>query len=91
MYAAAKGDTKEMEGFVKVNSLIHTHYHDTLLILTIFSLDFDECAALTAECGPGAECINLNGSFRCQCREGFEKIGNNCTGQTNFILQLYIN
>ena len=35
MYAAAKGDTKEMEGFVKVISLMHTPYHDTLLILTI--------------------------------------------------------
>lgn len=42
MYAAAKGDTKEMERFVKVNPFIRiryveylTPYHGTHLILTI--------------------------------------------------------
>ena len=28
----------------------------------------------------GADCINLNGSFSCQCLVGLEKTGNNCTG-----------
>ena len=42
--------------------------------------DVDECSADKAVCGTGAECINLNGSFSCQCLVGFRKTGNNCTG-----------
>ena len=42
--------------------------------------DRNECTDGSADCGPGAECINLNGSFACQCRAGFQEAGNNCTG-----------
>lgn len=42
--------------------------------------DINECTGGSADCGPGAECINLNGSFACQCRAGFQEAGNNCTG-----------
>lgn len=44
--------------------------------------DVDECVAGTAECGTGAECANLNGSFACRCLAGFQKSGNDCTGLT---------
>ena len=40
----------------------------------------DECANAEAVCGLGADCINLNGSFDCRCRSGFQKTGENCTG-----------
>lgn len=45
-----------------------------------FITDINECTDGSADCGPGAECINLNGSFACQCRAGFQEAGNNCTG-----------
>ena len=28
----------------------------------------------------GVTCINTNGSYLCQCIEGFTKNGNNCSG-----------
>lgn len=62
-----------------------TPYHNTFLTLTLFFPDLDECTSGTAQCGPGAECINLNGTFACQCRVGFEKIGNSCIGELNLL------
>lgn len=47
--------------------------------------DVNECTDVIASCGLGAECINLNGSFDCQCLEGFQKIGDNCAGHTTVI------
>ena len=44
------------------------------------NLDTDECADAEAVCGLGADCINLNGSFDCSCRSGFQKTEENCTG-----------
>ncbi|XP_013382916.1 fibulin-1 isoform X2 [Lingula anatina] len=34
--------------------------------------DIDECARGTANCPPGQQCLNLPGSFQCQCGEGYE-------------------
>ena len=54
--------------------------------------DVNECTDVIASCGLGAECINLNGSFDCRCREGFQKIEDNCAGHTTvipFILPVY--
>lgn len=45
-----------------------------------FITDINECTDGSADCRSGAECINLNGSFACQCRAGFQEAGNNCTG-----------
>ena len=47
--------------------------------------DVNECTDVIASCGLGAECINLNGSFDCRCREGFQKIEDNCAGHTTVI------
>lgn len=53
--------------------------------------DVDECSTDIAVCGTGAECINLNGSFSCQCLVGFQKTGNNCTGLINALTFMYFN
>ena len=39
----------------------------------------------TDNCSLNANCINLIGSFRCQCRHGFQGDGYVCEG-TNFFL-----
>ena len=48
------------------------------------ALDIDECSVGSVNCGPGGECINSNGSFTCQCQEGYQKSGNNCIGKACF-------
>ena len=47
-----------------------------------FMTDQDECETGTHNCGRGYECVNIEGSFRCNprsCPEGF--IVNSRTGQ----------
>ena len=50
------------------------------LSLLFPNLDTDECADAELVCGLGADCINLNGTFDCRCRSGFQKTKENCTG-----------
>ena len=42
-------------------------------------LDIDECTAGTADCSADATCLNMPGSFACECRDGFEGDGRTCT------------
>lgn len=58
----------------------HKIYVQPIFVLVFPNLDTDECADAEAVCGLGAHCINLNGSFDCRCRSGFQKTGENCTG-----------
>ena len=51
--------------------------------------DVDECSADIAVCGTGAECVNFNGNFSCECLVGFQKIGKNCTGLKNILTFIY--
>jgi len=43
--------------------------------------DRDECRETVELCGNFSNCINLNGSFECVCKEGFSGVGANCTGK----------
>lgn len=94
MCAAAKGDTKEMEATVEVrpstgqvmHEISHFCCYNIFLVLCLFVSDIDECSIGSADCGPGADCINLNGSFACQCQVGYQKFGNNCTGAENITI-----
>ena len=40
--------------------------------------DIDEC--LDAPCHPNATCNNTEGSYTCECSDGFSGSGLNCTG-----------
>ena len=43
--------------------------------------DIDECTLLCGSCDENADCINLEGSYECKCKEGFQGDGYfNCTG-----------
>lgn len=55
-----------------------------LIFYNLFLIaDINECDEGTADCVNGAECINVNGSYTCQCRVGFQKTADNCTGVRN--------
>lgn len=43
--------------------------------------DTDECALGMASCAQDAECKNTQGSFRCECKEGFTGDGEFCLGE----------
>lgn len=44
--------------------------------------DIDECAAQGDLCDTdeNSECNNLDGSYECQCKDGFVKSGGKCEG-----------
>ena len=52
--------------------------------------DINECDEGTADCVNGAECINVNGSYTCQCPVGFQKTADNCTGVQNLNRDLHV-
>lgn len=43
--------------------------------------DIDECTAGTHNCRADQVCINLRGSFACQCPPGYQKRGEQCVGK----------
>ncbi|KAM5235573.1 LOW QUALITY PROTEIN: nidogen-2 [Ctenodactylus gundi] len=42
-------------------------------------VDVNECAAGSHRCGPSSVCVNLPGSYRCECRSGYELAGDQHT------------
>ena len=46
----------------------------------LFFSDIDECLAET-DCSPLADCINLPGTYRCQCQIGYVGNGVMCNGK----------
>ena len=47
-------------------------FHDSVMNLYLSFTDVDECVAGTNPCSEKGKCINLPGSFRCECSEGWE-------------------
>ena len=43
-------------------------------------IDIDECTLQTHDCSPTAECTNGEGSFQCECKQGFTGDGETCNG-----------
>ena len=53
--------------------------HDVLSLT-----DVNECETGEALCDPNADCTDILTSYSCQCRQGFEGNGFNCTGMFMF-------
>ncbi len=51
---------------------------------TLFLSDIDECATDMDNCSANALCINLVGSFECECNTGFSGDGVTCTGEPQY-------
>ena len=45
-----------------------------------YCVDVDECTIGMDDCDVNAECINEQGSFLCQCRDGYTGDGKICEG-----------
>lgn len=48
--------------------------------------DIDECTVDKTACDSNQNCINMPGSFRCECKIGFtmDKVVNACVGESIF-------
>ena len=46
-----------------------------------FYLDIDECEEQIFNCHADAVCNNTNGSYMCNCKDGFSGDGHNCAGK----------
>ena len=49
--------------------------------LLIFISDINECGGAEHNCSEHAMCINNNGSYTCDCKEGFTGDGFSCDGR----------
>ena len=45
-----------------------------------YMTDIDECLNGTHTCDSGAECVNTEGSFLCNCPVGYQSNGESCEG-----------
>ena len=50
-----------------------------------FVLDLDECKLKINLCDSNARCININGSYICQCDDGYSGDGFHCLGTHSYI------
>ena len=55
-------------------TLLHSDYSCKLNDLICFLADINECT--NSPCQNGATCVNLQGSYRCDCKSGYN--GNKC-------------
>ncbi len=70
-------------GFL-VHCAHHITHHRFSMNFKIILSDIDECAADTDNCSANAVCIDLVGSFGCECNTGFSGDGVNCTGESQY-------
>lgn len=52
-----------------------------VLISSLFFLDSNECIRDNGGCFIYVDCINLSGSYKCVCEEGFKGDGYSCGGE----------
>lgn len=71
-------------------------YHPVFFLTWKFSiflrkLDIDECTVDKTACDSNQNCINMPGSFRCECKIGFtmDKVVNACVGKQIFEANIY--
>lgn len=70
------------EVFITFLLIIALSFYLNILYLKL--LDIDECV-INNPCDENANCIDRQGSFDCQCNDGFSGDGvNNCESMTHF-------
>ena len=47
----------------------------------MLTLDVKECTDGSHKCNHNADCVELDGSYDCKCKTGFNGNGNICTGE----------
>ena len=52
-----------------------------LLFTYFFNLDIDECQNENTDCQNFAHCINSQGSYNCECNDGYKLEGQSCIGK----------
>ena len=52
-------------------------------------LDINECLEHTQPCDINADCNNLNGTYNCSCKSGYQGDGFNCTGELRLDLLIW--
>ena len=57
-----------------------------LLISLLFLPDIDECEIGAHNCDMHAACLNVPGSFKCRCRDGWVGDGIKCVGEYTIVL-----
>ena len=51
------------------------------ILIFLFSLtDINECNDNNGNCLENSNCVNILGSFTCECQRGYEMINGECTG-----------
>ena len=75
--------------FIKNTGCALEMLHAFQIVITISVIvDIDECAiGNKGGCHKDARCVNEVGSFRCQCKPGYEGDGKTCQGIPNLIRQ----
>ena len=52
-----------------------------IFVMIVLFSDVDECLSDSQnDCAESADCINEEGSYSCQCQEGFTGNGRTCSG-----------
>ena len=44
----------------------------------IFIADVDECSEIASPCGAAEKCVNVQGTFSCECEQGYSKKDGAC-------------
>ena len=74
----------KMDALVWVRTQLYAFMaHLSLSIFDLFysfGVDIDECVTGPHNCNENANCTNTNGSFTCQCKEGYTGDGVECEG-----------
>ena len=49
--------------------------------MSLFYVDIDECDLDSHGCSENATCTNTDGSYTCECKDGYYGDGFNCSGR----------
>ena len=85
----------DMYMYVTVSKIIHFNSDDIFELLSVIHsvcvdscctvyVDINECDSSDA-CPQDSTCVNTDGSFQCNCNDGFTMTGAECEGKGNLV------